>query len=32
MTGVMRYMFTKESLTQYVVLKATGATPHLLEP
>ena len=30
MTGVMLYMFTEESLTQYAVLKAMGATPRLL--
>jgi len=29
-TGVMLYMFTEESLTQYAVLKAMGATPRLL--
>jgi putative ABC transport system permease protein len=29
-TGVMLYMFTEESLTQYAVLKAMGATPQLL--
>lgn len=30
MTGVMLYMFTHESLRQYAVLKAMGATPGLL--
>jgi putative ABC transport system permease protein len=30
MTGVMLYMFTYESLKQYAVLKAMGATPKLL--
>ena len=29
-TGVMLYMFTEESMTQYAVLKAMGATPRLL--
>lgn len=29
-TGVMLYMFTNESLRQYAVLKAMGATPRLL--
>jgi putative ABC transport system permease protein len=29
-TGVMLYMFTQESLKQYAVLKAMGATPKLL--
>lgn len=29
-TGVMLYMFTEESLGQYAVLKAMGATPRLL--
>jgi putative ABC transport system permease protein len=29
-TGVMLYMFTNESLKQYAVLKAMGATSHLL--
>ena len=29
-TGVMLYMFTEESFTQYAVLKAMGATPRLL--
>jgi putative ABC transport system permease protein len=29
-TGVMLYMFTEESLTQYAVLQALGATPRLL--
>ncbi len=29
-TGIMLYMFTDESLTQYAMLKAMGATPRLL--
>jgi putative ABC transport system permease protein len=29
-TGVMLYMFTEESMTQYAVLKAIGATPRML--
>ncbi len=29
-TGVMLYMFTEESMAQYAVLKAMGATPRLL--
>jgi putative ABC transport system permease protein len=29
-TGVMLYMFTEESMTQYAVLKAMGAAPRLL--
>jgi len=29
-TGVMLYMFTEESMTQYAVLKAMGAMPRLL--
>jgi putative ABC transport system permease protein len=29
-TGVMLYMFTEETLGQYAVLNAMGATPHML--
>lgn len=29
-TGVLLYMFTNENLRQYAVLKAMGASPHLL--